>query len=566
MRLIELDVSGFKSFPDPVSVEFAGGITAIVGPNGCGKSNLSEAMTWVLGEQSAKSLRSGQMADVIFNGSQQRKPLGMAEATLVLKADPEMDQAEDGRVTLARRVFSSGEGQYRMNGKVVRLKDVKDFLMDTGLGIRAYSVIEQGKIGMILSGKPQERRRLIEEAAGITRYKQRKRLAEMKLEEATANLLRLEDVISEVERSLRSLKRQASAARRYKRKQAEYRRLFRWVLLQRWAAIRDRLAGLDERLTEAVDREAEASAVLHRDEAALAEGRERLEELSRELAARHQRRSDLAATIEGRQEYLKGARSTLQEIRQRAQKGTALAERRSGDLSRWEKELEQLRERRGELLADLEEASSEVTRDEKNIHAAEDRLAQARTRVESLRRELLDQADTINRVRKQLQQAEIELEKGSYRQSHLERELEEHQAELSQAEEAVELAAHQVQELEERLDAKNAELTRVTEALEVTVRREAEAQEAKERAEDELSETRQRHRLLEELSEAHAERRARLVEALQPGDVCLTLGAGDLNEAARELYAALAASMVLSVVVVLVGKLSPDARRAVGLA
>jgi len=514
MRLLHLDVSGFKSFPDPVSVDFAGGITAIVGPNGCGKSNLAEAMTWVLGEQSAKSLRGGQMADVIFNGSKQRKPLGMAEATLVLEASPEMEQAEDGRVSLSRRVFGSGEGQYRMNGKVVRLKDVKDFLMDTGLGIRAYSVIEQGRIGMILSGKPQERRKLLEEAAGITRYKQRKRLAEMKLEEATANLLRLDDVVFEVERSLRSLKRQASAARRYRRKQAEYRRLFRWVLLRRWSAVRDRLSGLENRLASAVDREAETTARLHRDDAALTEGRERLEDLAAELARRHQRRSDLAATIEGRQEYLKGARSTLQEIEERAAQGRTTAERRHGDLSRWEEELERLTERRVELARDLESASSEVSRDEEKIDAAQGRLDEATTRIETLRRELLDQADVINRLRQRHQQAEIELEKGTYRQGHLDRELEEHLAELTQAEEAVELAAERVRALEERLESKKAELQRVTEALETTVRREAEAQKAKERAEEELSEARQRHRLLTELSRAHAERRARLVEAL----------------------------------------------------
>src|SRR5215216_4368523 len=130
---------------------------------------------------------------------------------------------DDGLVSIGRRVFRGGESQYRLNGKVVRLKEIRDLLMDTGLGIRAYSVIEQGKIGMILSGKPQERRKLIEEAAGITRYKARKGIAEVKLQEATSNLLRLDDVISEVERALRSLKRQASAARRYQEKEKEYR-------------------------------------------------------------------------------------------------------------------------------------------------------------------------------------------------------------------------------------------------------------------------------------------------------------------------------------------------------
>ena len=213
LKLERLELSGFKSFVDPVSVDFHGGITAIVGPNGCGKSNLSDGMSWVLGEQSAKTLRGGRMEDVIFNGSDSRRPLGMAEAILTLRTDQDFPRSENGEIVIGRRVLRSGESQYRLNGRTVRLKEIKDLLMDTGLGIRAYSVIEQGKIGMILSSKPQERRRLLEEAAGITRYKARKRVAEVKLEEAMANLLRLDDVIAEVERALRSLKRQAGAAK-----------------------------------------------------------------------------------------------------------------------------------------------------------------------------------------------------------------------------------------------------------------------------------------------------------------------------------------------------------------
>src|SRR5215213_2440936 len=263
LKLERLEISGFKSFVDPVAVDFAGGATAIVGPNGCGKSNLSEAITWVLGEQSAKSLRGGTMEDVIFNGSEQRKPLGMAEASMILRTDPGFPRSDDGRITITRRVYRGGEGQYRLNGKLVRLKEIKDLLMDTGLGIRAYSVIEQGKIGMILSGKPQERRKLIEEAAGITRYKARKSVAEVKLQEATANLLRIDDVISEVERALRSLKRQAGAARRYQEKEVEYRQLLEQVLLGRWATLAARLAELKGKIEETSAREAGLAADLH---------------------------------------------------------------------------------------------------------------------------------------------------------------------------------------------------------------------------------------------------------------------------------------------------------------
>ena len=212
--LKRLEISGFKSFVDPVTVDFADGVTAIVGPNGCGKSNLSDAITWVLGEQSAKSLRSETMQDVIFAGSERRRPLGMAEVRLTLGGlAAALGSPEEADTTISRRVFRSGESEYRLNGKRVPLKLIRDLLMDTGLGIRAYSVIEQGKVETILAGKPQERRKLIEEAAGITRYKARKRIAELKLEESTANLQRLDDIRAEADRSLRSLKRQAGAAK-----------------------------------------------------------------------------------------------------------------------------------------------------------------------------------------------------------------------------------------------------------------------------------------------------------------------------------------------------------------
>ena len=227
LRLRRLNLSGFKSFVDPVSFELAGDLTAIVGPNGCGKSNLADAVIWVLGERSAKSLRGNKMEDVIFAGARGRKPLGMAEVTLELDTGSGFRELEDDRLTIGRRVFRTGESQYSINGKTVRLKDVKDLLMDTGLGLRGYSMIEQGQIGMILSGKPHERRKLLEEAAGVTRYKERRRIAEYKLEESLANLERLDDILSEVERSRRSLKRQANAARRYRKRQVEYQELLR---------------------------------------------------------------------------------------------------------------------------------------------------------------------------------------------------------------------------------------------------------------------------------------------------------------------------------------------------
>ena len=514
LKLKRLEVSGFKSFVDPVTVEFAGGLTAIVGPNGCGKSNISDAITWVLGEQSAKNLRGDTMEDVIFNGSSERKPLGMAEVHLVLETDPSFPSAEDGVLTIGRRVFRSGESQYRMNGKLVRLKEIKDLLMDTGLGIRAYSVIEQGKIGMILSGKPQERRRLIEEAAGITRYKARKRVAEVKLEEARANLLRLDDVIGEVERALRSLKRQANAARRYKEAQQEYRLLLERVLVGRWRRLESRLAEVRRALEETQSQDAGLAAELHRREAALASGREAVDRLAEEVSARHKEVADLGAVIEGRQQLVKSGRERIQEIAERVTAGSTLGERRAQESESLVGRLEEVTGRRDELANELASAADAVSRDEEQVQSAEEELRTVERRREAIRSDLLEASAALNRLRQRAHQGEIELEKASYRSHHLGREVEEHGHELSTASETLETAGARVVDLEARIAEGQAILGRLGGELDEVVKKEAAASDALRRAESELGEARQRKRLLEELSRAHAERRTVLEQAL----------------------------------------------------
>ena len=182
-HLERLEISGFKSFNENAQLTFPGAVTAVIGPNGCGKSNICDAVAWALGEQSARILRGEKMDDVIFNGSGKRRPLGMAEVTLTLKSRNGDFPETEGRVAIGRRVYRDGEGEYFLNGKSVRLKDIQDVLFGTGLGVRAYSIIEQGKIDQVLSSKPQDRRKLIEEAAGITKYKTKRRAAELKLEE-----------------------------------------------------------------------------------------------------------------------------------------------------------------------------------------------------------------------------------------------------------------------------------------------------------------------------------------------------------------------------------------------
>ncbi|MCB1054304.1 MAG: chromosome segregation protein SMC [Acidobacteria bacterium] len=514
LKLERLELSGFKSFVDPVSVDFHGGITAIVGPNGCGKSNLSDGMSWVLGEQSAKTLRGGRMEDVIFNGSDSRRPLGMAEAILTLRTDQDFPRSENGEIVIGRRVLRSGESQYRLNGRTVRLKEIKDLLMDTGLGIRAYSVIEQGKIGMILSSKPQERRRLLEEAAGITRYKARKRVAEVKLEEAMANLLRLDDVIAEVERALRSLKRQAGAAKRYKEQEVLYRDLLRQVLTGRWAVLHARLEEVKKHLEETTAVDAELAAALSRDEASLAAGREALERQSEVLGACHQRRSELAALIEGRQEFLKSSRQTLQEIGERVAAGIELARRRDAEGEEHKKRLAEVEERTAELRRERDDAAAAVEEDRAHIAGAEKELRQAEARVASVRSDLLRAGSEVSGLRNRKHQGQIEQERANTRRHHLKQEIDQVDGEITQMDEALAVAADKVAELETSLAANAEQLATVSAALETTLQEEGKATSELRRLEDERTRAEQRRDILEQLERAHAERRSSLEEAL----------------------------------------------------
>ena len=337
MRLQRLEIAGFKSFPDRSELTFDTGVTAIVGPNGCGKSNVVDALTWVLGEQSAKSLRGDRMEDVIFGGSDARRPTAAAEVRLKLSgvaarvpgnavsggngrhhknnggngngsghgngngngsgnghgtvhiedASPASDGSADAvgltlatallddtplivrDVELMRRLYRSGESEYLIDGVICRLRDVQDLLMDAGVGVKGYAVIEQGKIGQILSARPTDRRQLIEEAAGVTKYKSRRRTAELKLEAAQQNLTRVDDIVFEVEKQRGTLKRQAAKARRYRRLRDELRRWEKVQFAQRYRTLAVAIESTRSRLAQARERETAAAAHLAQIEAAL---------------------------------------------------------------------------------------------------------------------------------------------------------------------------------------------------------------------------------------------------------------------------------------------------------
>jgi len=243
--LKQIEITGFKSFADKTRLQFEPGMIAIVGPNGCGKSNVSDAIRWVLGEQRPSALRCAKMPDVVFNGADTRKPLGMAEVSITFADCEGVLDTEFNEVTLTRRVFRSGEGQYFLNKNPCRLKNIHRLFMGTGIGTTSYSVMAQGQIDAILSSKPEDRRAVFEEAAGITKFKADRKEALRKIEQTDANLLRLADVIREVKRQIGTLQRQAGKAQKYKELRDELRGLDIFLTRRRLAALDVRIRELD---------------------------------------------------------------------------------------------------------------------------------------------------------------------------------------------------------------------------------------------------------------------------------------------------------------------------------
>ncbi|MBI5482489.1 MAG: AAA family ATPase, partial [Deltaproteobacteria bacterium] len=269
MRIRKIEIVGFKSFADKVALLFDQPITAVVGPNGCGKSNIVDAIRWCMGEQSAHKLRGRAMEDVIFNGSETRGPSGLAEVSLTFVNDDgqvPIQFSSYHEIVVTRRLFRDGESDYLINQTPVRLRDVVDLFLGTGVSSKAYSIIEQGRIGLVVSAKAEDRRHLIEEAAGITRYKHLRQAAERKMDATRQNLLRLSDLVGEMEQRLGSLKRQAQKAERYKKHRTEMKDLDLWGQSHRLLGIQAEQKVAGGRLAEALQVQAEVRTDLERRE------------------------------------------------------------------------------------------------------------------------------------------------------------------------------------------------------------------------------------------------------------------------------------------------------------
>src|SRR5438874_5528487 len=361
MHLQSLELLGFKSFADKTIFNFHDGITSIVGPNGCGKSNVLDAVRWVLGEQSAKSLRGDEMADVIFNGTDTRKPVGFAEVSLTL-SDCAKDLAVDWHdVRVTRRVYRDGNSGYLLNKTPCRLRDIQNLFADTGVARAAYSMMEQGKIDMILSSRPEDRRAVFEEAAGITKYKTQKRETLRKLEATDANLLRIGDVIKEVKRQIGSLQRQAGKARRYQVLHADLRILDIHYSRKQLDSLETELARCHAEIARLGESEEANRARIDNSESQLAEQRRALEEVDEQIA-------DGRSELQRLQSQIGGHQNRIQFNRQRAEELTELIERSRKDIAA-------AQAKRAQQSKELEEANALVEKTGQLLQAKEAELA-----------------------------------------------------------------------------------------------------------------------------------------------------------------------------------------------
>ena len=388
MRLKKLIVQGFKSFADRTEFVFDSPITGIVGPNGCGKSNVVDAFKWVLGEQSAKSLRGDAMLDVIFNGSGNRKPSGMAEVVLVFENPPRPDgtrllNLDADEVHVGRRLFRDGTSEYQLNNTGARLKDVRELFLDTGVGVDAYSVIEQGRVAALLEANPAERRLIFEEAAGISKFKQKKKESQRKLERVDQNLLRVTDIVEEVEKRLRSVKAQAGRARTFQEHSTRLRELRLTYALQEYHTLHGQREQLVSEQGKTQAKLEEIATTLYEEQLALSELRHEFDSLSQQ---RQRGEYELVQT-----------KAAIHSAQQRQQYATQQLQQIAEQLAQFEQDREGLSNK----SADVTDA---LSREEASYKALTEDLAARRTDIEGRQKAFHDTQLALNQINREIEQ------------------------------------------------------------------------------------------------------------------------------------------------------------------
>ncbi len=444
MYLKKVEFLGFKSFAERVVMNFQPGMTAIVGPNGCGKSNIADAVRWVLGEQSAKALRGGKMMDVIFNGADGYKPTNMSEVSLTLSDCEDTLKTDFHEVTITRRLFRSGDSEYYLNKQPCRLKDILRLFMDTGVGRNSYSILEQGKIDQVLSSRPEDRRMVFEEASGITKYKADRREAMRKLDHTEQNLTRLDDVIREVKRRMISLQRQAGKARRYKEIQEKLRGQDLWLTRHHLTEMQEAIGEREVKLDEFQKQVAERREQIENEEAAVAETRSALEEMDKAIADQIEEMVGLKNELNQTRESVRVNKERITEMQSYATRDT--------------KDAQEARERLEQHRRNLEESGSALEEARRGKEAASGELEKAQAEVtrldqasEQLRNETRQKRGRLGQVESQMDQTRQQIRRFEERERGRLVQQERLRETLSELEDSISGREARVQELEQNL-------------------------------------------------------------------------------------------------------------------
>ena len=461
MYLKSIEVQGFKSFANKILFEFHNGITGIVGPNGSGKSNVADAVRWVLGEQSAKQLRGSKMEDIIFSGTENRKPQGFAYVALTIDNSDHQLAIDYDEVTVARRVYRSGESEYLLNGAPCRLKDVHELFYDTGIGKEGYSIIGQGQIDKILSGKPEERRELFDEAAGIVKFKRRKNEAVKKLEAERQNLVRVEDILSELEKQVGPLEKQAETAKEYLRLKEELKTYDITMFLCDAERLKSQLAELEQKEKDAASQmeeskraEEAAREIYQRLETSLASKEEEILSLREEISATQMKKEKLEGEIRLLQEQIHNVVSQDADFGQRIE-----ALNKEQEEKRKEEEMHRDEEAQmGELLA---KAKEELTQSEEALRLINEEIRDKSEAVERARNRIIAVLNEMSNVKGRIQRYETMLEQIQIRRAELSRKLLQYKSTQSEQDETIEGLQDNLTKLEDEISAKENEKTKL---------------------------------------------------------------------------------------------------------
>ncbi len=476
MYLKSIEIQGFKSFANKIEFSFKGGITGIVGPNGSGKSNVADAVRWVLGEQSARELRGASMQDVIFSGTETRKPMGYAYVAITLDNSDHALNVEYDEVTVARRVYRSGESEYLMNGNNCRLRDVQELFYDTGIGQEGYSIIGQGQIDKILSGKMDERRELFDEAAGIVKFKRRKSAAQKKLADEKNNLVRVNDILSELEKQIEPLSKQAETAKIYLKKKEELKELDVNVFLLESDRLDEALSDIEKKGNIAQNDLQEVTKSYEESRIDYEKGGAEIEELDHEIEEKRNEISDstvFKGQIEGQINVLKEQINTLKVSDEHF---TGRISELEKDREKYEKELEKVREAKKEVDAKvaagtegLDSVRDELTELDKEAFKLNDMIEQNKSAVIDLLNERTSIRGGKERYNAMLEQANVKRAELSARllrsksdEAEIEENIEKGVQELDKINEEIRKNDETLAEVEEKAGALREEKERIT--------------------------------------------------------------------------------------------------------